>query len=62
MPFQNVFGRGKQEKLNDNAVKTEDYVIRMKQTWFWWKYYMLYYKYYILYHNITELKTNGQIP
>jgi len=38
MPFQNVLGRGKQDKLNDNAVKTEDYVIRMNQIHLWWKY------------------------
>jgi len=35
MPFQNVLGRGKQEKLNDNAVKTEDYVIGMNQKCIW---------------------------
>jgi len=38
MPFQNVFGRKKQEKLNDNAVKTADHVIRMKQICLWRKY------------------------
>jgi len=38
MSYQNVFGRGKLEKLNDNAVKTEDYVIRMTQICLWGKY------------------------
>jgi hypothetical protein len=33
--FQNVLGRGKQENLNDNAVKTADYVTRMKQIFLW---------------------------
>jgi hypothetical protein len=35
MPFQNVLGRGKQENLNDNAVKTADYVTRMNQFFLW---------------------------
>jgi len=38
MPIQNELGRGKQEMLNDNAVKTADYVIRMNQICIWWKY------------------------
>jgi hypothetical protein len=32
-------GRGKQEDLNDNAVKTADYVTRMNQFFLWWKYF-----------------------